>query len=229
MGMVTTGARIPLALAKAQQKVKKVVGKKGPLAKVAGAGPKLVGALKKEAKLGPVLHQEALGALAAMKARDPSLEDVLKKAHGYAVFPTVGKASVVLGAGFGIGEVFEQGRVVGYAGLVQVTLGVQLGGQTFKELVIFENKGALDRFKASNVSFSANASVAFAKGGAARTRGPGMRAIVHSEGGMMLELGLGGQKFIFKPAGLGRLKTAPPQKPGASEASKLGQPAGPPH
>jgi lipid-binding SYLF domain-containing protein len=37
--------------------------------------------------------------------------------------------------------------VVGYAAIVQVTIGVQLGGQTFNELVVFQSRQALDAFK----------------------------------------------------------------------------------
>ncbi|MGC4117100.1 MAG: YSC84-related protein [Myxococcales bacterium] len=186
---------------------------------------KLVSALKKEATMGPVLHQQVMGALQQMQAKDPNLEKVLKKAYGFAVFPDVGKATIVLGGAFGMGEVFEHGRVIGYAGLVQITLGVQVGGQTYRELVVFDSKEALNAFKSSKVSFSANASVALVSIGAGKTKGPpGMRVFVQSEGGMMLEVGIGGQKFIYKPAALGRLATANVPKGAASQASKLGAP-----
>lgn len=189
--------------------------------KLAGALPKLVGALKKEAHLAPVLHAESLGALKRMQAKDPTLEQALQKAYGYAVFPRVGKATVLLGGAFGLGEVFESGRVIGYAGVVQLTLGVQVGGQTFNEVVIFDSKGALDNFKASKVAFAANASLVLVKAGAAASAGrKGMRVLVHSEGGMMLEAAIGAQKFIFKPAVLGRMKS--------SEVAKATVDQGPP-
>ncbi|MBI5549388.1 MAG: hypothetical protein HY901_36340 [Deltaproteobacteria bacterium] len=220
--------RIPRALAWGKRKLKKTTGGKGPLAKVAGPLPKLVGALKKEAAIGPVMHQEALGALKRMQAKDPSLTKELQKAHGYAVFPGVGKATLLLGGAFGRGEVFEKGRVIGYAGIVQMTLGVQVGGQTFNELVLFDSREALDAFKHSKVAFAANASAVLVKAGAAASSsGTGKRIFVHSEGGMMLEAAIGGQKFIFKPAALGRLRSADVAKAGASEASKLGVPSTP--
>lgn len=174
----------------------------GPIKKVSSA-------LQKEITFSAEVHQEVLGALERMKAKNPQLEKVLNSAFGYAVFPTVGKATAVLGGAFGRGEVFEKDRVIGYAGLVQVTLGLQIGGQTYHELLIFENRHALDAFKRSKVAFAANASAVMIKAGASAARGSGeARALVFSEGGMMAEAGIGAQKFIFKSAALGRLRKA---------------------
>lgn len=189
--------------------------------------PKLIGALKKEASFNKEIHQEVLGALRHMQAKDPSLEEALKKAYGYAVLPNVGKASAVLGGAFGMGEVFVRGRVIGYAAVVQVTVGVQVGGQTYHELILFDTREALQAFKHSKVSFAANASAVMISAGAAATKGkPGMRVFVHLEGGMGFEVGIGGQKFIFKPAALGRLKTTEP-KATAGQAAKFGTPPTP--
>lgn len=219
------GKRIAAAWGK--RKLKKATGNKGPAGKVTGALPKLIGALKKEAHIAPVMHQQVMGALWHMQAKRPGLTKELNKAYGYAVFPDVGKASVVLGGAYGTGEVFERGRVVGYAGLVQVTLGVQVGGHTYHELVLFDSKGALEAFKQSKVSFSANAALVFTSAGAAASSAGGMRAYVHTDGGMLLEADIGAQKFIFKPAFLGRMKTAEP-KATVAQASKLGAPSAPP-
>ena len=43
---------------------------------------------------------------------------------------------------------YERGQHIGYADLTQGTVGVQVGGQSFSELLVFEHKAALDRFKA---------------------------------------------------------------------------------
>jgi hypothetical protein len=45
-------------------------------------------------------------------------------------------------------------------------------------------------------------------GAAAAASKSGTRVFVHSEGGLGVEAAVGGQKFIFKPALLGRTKTA---------------------
>ena len=205
----------------------KAKGKKGAGA-ISRPLPKLLGALKKESAVSQELHQEVLGALRHMQAKDPSLEKALKDAYGYAVLPNVGKASAVLGGAFGMGEVFVRGRVIGYAAVVQITIGVQVGGQTYHELLLFDSREALDAFKQSKVSFAANASAVMVSAGAAATAGKrGTRVFVHPEGGMGIEAGIGGQKVIFKPAALGRLKTSEP-KATARQAAKFGAPPTPP-
>src|SRR5436190_24205066 len=113
--------------------------------------------LQKEAEVLETLHNEARAALAALEERDPGLRKFLDDAHAYAVFPSIGKASAVIGGAFGKGEVFQNGRLIGYAAVAQLTLGVQLGGETFCQVIAFESKPALDRFKAGRMAFAANA------------------------------------------------------------------------
>src|SRR5437764_13563979 len=85
--------------------------------------------------------------------------------------------------------------------MAQLTIGVQLGGDTFSELIVFENRQPLERFKQGKMKFAANASAVLVKAVAAATTNfeKGAKVFVYSEGGMLLELGLGGQKFKFKP------------------------------
>ena len=168
------------------------------------------------------LHEEAKATVRRMVDEDPGLEALLEKAHAYAVFPSVGKATAVVGGAFGKGEVFQGEQLVGYAGLVQVTLGVQVGGQTFSEIVVFQDKAALEQFKAGKTAFAANASAVLVKAGAAASSNyaSGALVFVSSEGGMMLEAAIGAQKFIFKPAALGRLKSTPPESKKSPAAAK---------
>jgi hypothetical protein len=149
------------------------------------------------------LHEEAQATIKRLTALDPGLKNVLKKAHGYVVFPAVGKAAAVIGGAYGHGEVYEKGKPIGYATIAQLTIGVQLGGDTFSELIVFENRQPLERFKQGKLKFAANASAVLVKAGAAATTNfeKGAKTFVYSEGGMLLELGLGGQKFKFKPEG----------------------------
>ena len=176
-------------------------------------GKKVAGpfhALEKEAKLGPVLHAEVIAALKEIQDKHPEVKQALKDAAGFAVVPSIGQASIVLGGAYGLGEVFEHERVIGYAAIVQLTIGIQLGGTTFHELVLFHDEGSLKRFKLGKYAFAADAGIALVKAGALASKGFGESSsiIVFDEGGMLLDLAIGGQKFIFRPAGLGRFRTA---------------------
>ena len=149
------------------------------------------------------LEVRAQATLKRLQAEDPGLKQFLKDAHAYAVFPSVGKAALVLGGSYGRGVVYEQGKLIGFATLGQFTIGLQLGGDTFDELLVFENKEALDRFKQGKVRFAANASAVLVKAGAAGTADyeKGVSAFAYANGGMLLEAAIGGQKFNFKKDG----------------------------
>jgi lipid-binding SYLF domain-containing protein len=143
--------------------------------------------------------------VAVFKSTDPGLEKYFKQAYGYAVFPTVGKGGFWFAGAFGRGLVFEQGAPVGRTTLKQVTFGLQIGGQSFSELIFFKDKAALERFKAGTSEFSAQASAVVAREGAAATTSydaEGVAVFVHVKGGAMLEASVGGQKFDYV-AGLG--------------------------
>jgi lipid-binding SYLF domain-containing protein len=116
------------------------------------------------------------------------------------IFPSVGKGGVIVGGAYGRGEVYEQGQLVGYADVTQATVGAQLGGQTFSELIVFENREAMDRFKRGNFEFAANVSAVALKAGAAAAARytNGVAVFVKPEGGAMFEASIGGQKFTFQ-------------------------------
>src|SRR5262245_57885416 len=78
-------------------------------------------------------------AIESFKASDTSLPELFSKAAGYVVFPRVGKGGLVLGGAHGEGLVFEKGKLVGRASMSQATIGAQIGGQVFREVVVLEN------------------------------------------------------------------------------------------
>jgi hypothetical protein len=148
------------------------------------------------------IHDDVQAALKRLDAEDPGLKRQLKKAYGYAVFPAVGKAALIIGGAYGRGEVYERGKVIGYATIAQTTIGVQIGGDTFTEVLVFDSKEPLERFKKGRTAFAANASAVLVKAGAAGTSDfeKGVAAYAYSEGGMLLEAAIGGQRFHFQPA-----------------------------
>jgi len=139
--------------------------------------------------------------LTKMESRDAGLRDLIDRSAGYAIFPSIGKGGLIVGGAYGKGEVYQNGRLVGYAELSQATVGAQLGGQTYSELVVFENQTALNRFTGGNFEFSGNASAVALKSGAAATAkfDHGIAVFTMPKGGAMLEASIGGQKFSYQP------------------------------
>lgn len=140
-------------------------------------------------------------AVADFKAADPSLEKFFKDAYGYAVYPSVGKGGFWIGGAYGDGEVYEQGHLIGVTSITQVTVGPQIGGQAYSEIIFFRDKQALDTFKAGNFTFNAQVSAVAATTGAAANAdySSGVAVFTLVEGGLMAEATIGGQKFSFTP------------------------------
>ena len=147
------------------------------------------------------LSESVEGAIAQFKQHDPSMEKLFKNAYAYAVFPSVGKGGAGIGGAFGRGEVFQGGRKVGHASLSQGTIGFQLGGQVYSEVIFFEDKASFDRFKTGEMAFSAQASAVAATAGASADADyrDGVMVFTMSQGGLMYEASIGGQKFSFQP------------------------------
>lgn len=141
-------------------------------------------------------------AIAAFKNKDPSMQVFFDQAHGYAVFPTVGKGGMMIGGAYGKGRVFRQGGAIGSVTLTQVTLGFQLGGQAYREIIFFKDKATLDDFTSGNFEFSAQASAVAATAGASADAdyNNGVAVFTLARGGLMYEASIGGQKFSFTPA-----------------------------
>ena len=141
--------------------------------------------------------------------------------YGYAVFPTIGKGGFFVGGAYGKGRVYAGGNHVGDTSMTQLSLGFQLGGQAYSQIIFFEDKRAYDEFTGGNFEFSADATAVAITAGAtasagtagnaagasggrhnATTRGNyyrGMATFVVVKGGLMYEAVLAGQKFSYTP------------------------------
>lgn len=146
-------------------------------------------------------HDEVQAAIAEFQQRDPTMTELFQAAHGYVVFPNVGKGGLVVGGASGRGEVYEQGQLIGYARLTQGTVGAQIGGQSYSEVIFFENELPLVEFKNGKFAFSAQASAVAASAGASADADyeNGVLVFTSPKGGLMAEASVGGQNFDFEP------------------------------
>ena len=166
------------------------------------------------------LEQESQSAVNRMRNADTGIDKALKEAYGHVIFPKAGKGGFIVGGGYGRGVAYEQGRQVGFADITQLSAGLQIGGQAFSELIIFQNKEALDRFKNNQLTFSANASGVIVKKGVATAVNydNGVAVFVLPVAGAMAEASIGGQKFTFTPmGGSGQPATRPAERASAKE------------
>lgn len=150
----------------------------------------------------PNKDEKVQNTIQAFKKKDPGLNRFFAEAYGYAVFPSVIKGGAFgFGGAYGKGQVFEKGMVIGDASVSQGSVGFQLGGQSYSEVVFFKDKEALVRFKSGNLKFAAQASaVAVTEGVAANAAyDNGVAVFSLPRKGLMVEAAIGGQRFVFKP------------------------------
>lgn len=140
-------------------------------------------------------------ALEQMESADPTLRHVAETSYAIAVFPEVGKAAVGIGGGGGKGVVFRDRQVIGYAMLNEGSVGAQLGGGTFAELVAFETPEAYQTFQQGRLTFGADASATIIKAGAAAEGNfvRGVRVFALPKGGLMAGVSIVGQKLSYSP------------------------------
>lgn len=145
---------------------------------------------------------------------------IFESAYGYALFPTIGKVGFVVGGAYGEGRVYEQGKYIGNAVMTQATVGFQIGGSGFSQVVFLQDKRALNEFTNGNFEFGAEVSavaLTAAAGASANTAGSsatasggknnastsgagynkGMATYTITKAGAMFEASLGGQNFKF--------------------------------
>ena len=141
-------------------------------------------------------------------------------AYGYAVFPTIGKGGLVVGAAHGNGHVYQGGKYIGNTSVTQLSVGLQAGGQAYSQIIFFEDARALKQFTSGNFEFGAEASavaITAAAGASAGTTGTsagastgkndaktagsykgGMAVFTVAKGGLMYEAAISGQKFKYR-------------------------------
>ncbi|MBO2673360.1 lipid-binding SYLF domain-containing protein [Shewanella algae] len=141
-------------------------------------------------------------------------------AYGYAIFPTIGKGGLGIGAAYGKGRVYRGGVYTGESSMTQVSIGFQIGGQAYSEIIFFKDEQAYRDFTSGSFEFGAQASAVAINAGANAQAGTtgnsagagqsggsqaakaayinGMAVFTAAKGGLMVEAALAGQSFTFE-------------------------------
>jgi lipid-binding SYLF domain-containing protein len=157
---------------------------------------------------------------AALFHKSNQSAEFFTKSYGYALFPTIVKGGVGIGAAHGTGELFAHGHRLGHVTMTQVSVGAQLGGEGYSEIIFFRDQQALDDFKSGNFEFSADAgAVAITaaadvsvgttgldtsasadkrKADASSAFNHGVAVFTIAKGGLMYNVTVAGQKFSYR-------------------------------
>jgi lipid-binding SYLF domain-containing protein len=143
--------------------------------------------------------------------------------YGYAVFPGIGKGGFIVGGAHGNGRVYKKGAYAGDVSMTQVSVGFQIGGEAYREIIFFQDERSYNDFTSGSYEFSGDVNavaITSAAGASAGTSGAsagasggqkdattagkyykGMAVFVIVKGGAMAQAAVGGQKFSYKPKG----------------------------
>jgi len=152
----------------------------------------------------------------------PQVAPYFESAYGYAVWPRIARGGLGVGASRGRGQVYVGGQMTGISTLTEVSIGLQAGGQTYHQIIFFQNREAYDAFTRDSFEFDAQAQAvavtASAEAGAgttgARTSAGagspntaagggysnGMQIFTMAEGGLMYKATIAGQRYNFEAA-----------------------------
>jgi lipid-binding SYLF domain-containing protein len=127
--------------------------------------------------------------------------DLVAKANGILVFPSVINAGFIVGAQYGKGALRVHGETTGYYSIAAGSVGLLAGAQSKSLVFLFLTRDALDRFRnSSGWTVGADASVAVLKVGANGTVdnksiSGAVVAFAMTNAGLMADLSLAGTKI----------------------------------
>ena len=143
--------------------------------------------------------EEAQATIKKFQKKDKGINSFFKSSYAYAVFPTVGKGGIGIGGAYGKGIVYRGGKKIGTAKLSQVSIGFQLGGQAYSQIIFFQNKSTFKKFANGDLKFGAGVSAVAVTAGAsaAAAFSHGVAVFTMEKGGLMYEATVAGQSFKY--------------------------------
>lgn len=170
---------------------------------VSVAAPACAGSNKDAKTGGPERVEGVDDTIALFKKKDSTIADLFSSSTGYVVIPTVGKGGLIVGGAHGNGEAFERGAYIGSVSVSEVSVGAQVGGQSYSQVVFFETPEALLKLKDNQFQFAAEVSAIGVDQGVAKNAKfkDGVATFVIPKQGLMASAAVGGQKLSFEPVG----------------------------
>ncbi len=149
------------------------------------------------------LQSAVKSAIAQSQETDSGLTTFYRDSYGYVVFPEVGTGAFIVGGSYGDGIVFQDDNMTGYANMTQGSIGLQIGGAQFSEMIFFKDKGAYEKFIGGQWAPNANATATAISAGAAAAVNydHGVAVFTLDPKGLMASAAIGAQRFDFTPAG----------------------------
>ena len=131
---------------------------------------------------------------------EKDLEIYFKNAYAYVIFPRIIKVGFGIGGAGGLGEIYEDNKLIGCSKLSQAKIGFIWGGNSYSQIIFLQNKEVLDKFMEGKFEFGADASGQFFTkgGGVIASFKDGMAISTLTIRGLGYDASLAGQAFNSK-------------------------------
>ena len=153
------------------------------------------------AKTGKEIDASADAALDRFYEHVKDGKEVVRKAKGILILPSVKKGAFIVGGEYGRGAMRIDGKTVEYYSMIVGSIGLQIGGQARDIIIAFMTSDALNKFRASKgweAGVDGNvALVTLGTGGKAITSmgNDPIIAFVYDVKGLMADVSMNGAKF----------------------------------
>jgi lipid-binding SYLF domain-containing protein len=160
----------------------------------------LVGATASVAATKSQIDAGAAAALRQFEQLSPDHRKLDETAEALLIFPRVTKGGAGVAGGYGEGVLLINGKPAGYFSLKSASLGLTLGIEKHREIILFMTPQALNRFTSTyGWSVGADGGVAMLSKGAGferdtKTRSEPVLGFIFSEKGLIGDLSLEGSK-----------------------------------
>ena len=152
----------------------------------------------------------------------PAVQPFFDNSYGYVVWRRIARGGFGIGGATGRGQVYVDGEVTGFSRLLDISVGFQLGGQIYRQIIFFENKAAYEDFTDGGFEFDAQAAAIAVTASAQASSGTqgsqaavgaattselaaasayhnGTRVFTMARGGLMYQVTIAGQRYNFRP------------------------------
>jgi lipid-binding SYLF domain-containing protein len=140
--------------------------------------------------------KEALGNFAS----DERLGPFFSQAEIVAVYPTGVRAGFGFGGALGHGVVFQGDQAIGRTSMYQFSVGANVGGQVYRQILFFKTEASFERLMADVMEFAGQANLAVAQAGGSATPSFNTEVAMFTQlrGGLLVEGSVGAHRYTFR-------------------------------
>lgn len=134
--------------------------------------------------------------------QDDRLAAFFDEAEVIALYPASARAGSGFGGAYGRGLVFDkEGTVIAHSRMWQISVGAQLGGQVYRQILFFKTRESYARFLTLRSEFAGQANLAVATLGIASTPSFDTEIALFTQlrGGLLVEATVGAHGYNFAP------------------------------